>query len=98
MIQDAKVIAANRLKKRTQPQYVEAAIVKHMSDYFDAVGTNPKEPLSAVMRNLQAKHKDDTDFDFHLMVYQAIIEAVSIVLAQNTLDLETLRGERVSKK
>lgn len=98
MIQDAKVIAANRIKKRTQPKYVEAAIVKHMSDYFDAEGIDPREPLSGVMRDLQAKHKDATDFDFHLMVYQAIIEAVSIVLAQNNLDFETLRGQRPSKK
>jgi len=97
MIRDAKVIAANRLKKRMQPKYVEAAIVRHMSDYFHVVGTEPKEPLFSIIQDLQEKHKDDTDFDFYLMIYQAIIEAVSIVLAQNNRDIETLRGESPSK-
>ena len=98
MVKDAKVIAENRLKKRMQPKYVEAAIVRHMSDYFDVTGTKPKEPLYGIMQDLQEKHKDDTDFDFYLMVYQAIIEAVSIVLAQNNRDIETIRGQSPSKE
>lgn len=34
MIQDARVIAADRLKKRMRPKQVEQAIVRYMSDYF----------------------------------------------------------------
>ena len=97
MIQDARVIAANRLKKRMQPRQVEQAIVRHMADYFHVVGIQPKEPLSSLMQELLAEHRDDTEFDFHVMVYQAIVEAVSIVIAQNNRDIETLRSERPSK-
>jgi hypothetical protein len=98
MIQDAKTKATMRLKGRTQPEYIEAAIIEHMSDYFHQVGTDVKEPLTGILRELQETHKDDTDFDFHLMIYQSIIEAISIVLAQNNQDLETLRDQRISKK
>ncbi len=97
MIQDAKVIAANRLKKRMQPKQVEQAIVRYMSDYFHVVGIKPKEPLSSLMQGLLEEHRDDTEFDFHVMVYQAIVEAVSIVIAQNNRDIETVRGPRLSK-
>ena len=91
MIQDARVIAADRLKKRMQPKQVEQAIVRYMSDYFHVTGIKPKQPLSSLMQTLLEEHRDDTEFDFHVMVYQAIVEAVAIVIAQNNRDFETLR-------
>lgn len=97
MIDDAKIKAANaRLKQMMKPEEVEEAIQQHILTYLESTDGTLEQSLAEGIENLKGQCEDANDI--LTLTCQAIIQAVSSVLAQNTYDLVTLIETRVSRK
>jgi hypothetical protein len=86
-MQDRKiVIAQNRLIKMTNSKTVEMRIHEHIADYLELKESRLESSLDELVQN-----SPET-------AYEAIVKAVSSILAQNTHDLLTLLDRSSSKK
>jgi hypothetical protein len=96
MIDDAKIKAANaRLKQMMKTEDIEEAIQQHVLTYLESTDGTLEQSLSEGIENLKGQCEDPNDT--FTLTYQAIIQAVSTVLAQNTRDLVTLIATRAAK-
>ena len=96
MIEDAKIKAASaRLKQMMKTEEVEEAIQQHILTYLESTDGTLEQSLAEGIDNLKGQYEDPNDT--FTLTYQAIIEAVSTVLAQNTRDLVTLIETRASR-
>ena len=87
--------ARTRFANMMHPQHVEEALHKHISVYLESTNMDTLDYLSTAIESIR-----DTENlnDSLALVCQAMIRAVSNVLAQNTRDLATLLNQQAAKK